>query len=758
MSRRPPRHVRTSPPSSSRSWLPRLAAPAAAVLVVLLAVAWWAPQLSRDRGPNLTGQADGRSGRQRPDLLLVTIDTLRADRVGCYGRGDAQTPVMDGLAARGVRFAQSVAHVPLTLPSHASILTGQTPLRHGVRDNAGFVLQESAGTLAGWLGAAGYQAAAFVSAFPVHSRFGLGQGFTLYDDRFPRGDDAARPAYIERRADATVGAAVAWLRAEPAAGRPVFAWVHLFDPHAPYEPPEPFASRFAGREYDGEVAFADQQIGQLIEAWAAARGREPVVLITSDHGEGLGEHGEPTHGLFIYDSTIRVPLILAGPGIPAGQAPSTLARGIDVAPTLLDLAGVAAPASVEGRSLRPAWEGGGGRDEPAYIESLFGRLSFGWAPLHGWRAGSLMYIDAPRPELYDVGEDPAQLLNLAQQRGDEARRLGRIVRAATASAGPLSPGPVPGDTRERLRGLGYLDRGSVPSPSLRDPKDLAAVAVRIEKAIAIERSDPAAAARELRDVLAKDSNNPLARRHLAVALNAAGRHLEAVEQVRHLVAAGDTSEETGVFLGDSLRLAGRLPEALEVLEDTVRNGGGRSPDVFNAQGKVLAAMGRQADAGRAFGRARAVAPDDAEALTGLADAALAAGDLAGARSWLELLRARDPGDPGTALKLGVVLVRLGQVEAALPVLRFSAERQPHNVDAVVAYGGVLAKTGRSREAVTWFERAVAAGAASPIVWNGLAAARLESGDRAGAAAALEASLRARPDQPDIREMLRRLGG
>ncbi len=312
----------------------------------------------------------------RPDLLLVTIDTLRADRLGCYGRPGAETPIIDGLAARGVRFDHSVAHQPLTLPSHASILTGLTPLRHGVRDNAGFVLAPGIPTLAEWLTAEGYEAAAFVSGFPVHGRFGLARGFGTYDDRFPRGTDTARPAYVERRGDATVAAAVAWLRSSPGRGRPVFAWMHLFDPHAPYEPPEPFASRFKGREYEGEIAFADRQLGALLDAWRAARGRDPIVVVTSDHGEGLGEHGEPTHGLFIYDSTIRVPLVLAGPGIPAGRVPGTLARGIDVAPTVLDLAGVEIPASVEGRSLRPAWEREDAGDEPAYVESLFGRLGF----------------------------------------------------------------------------------------------------------------------------------------------------------------------------------------------------------------------------------------------------------------------------------------------------------------------------------------------------------------------------------------------
>jgi choline-sulfatase len=274
----------------------------------------------------------------RPNVLLVTIDTLRADHVGCYGHAGAVTPTLDGLAARGVRFATAVAHVPLTGPSHACLLTGLTPLGHGFRDNGGFALPPAVKTAAEDFRQAGYRTAAFVSGFPLDRRFGFDRGFETYDDHLPKGNDRRRTPYVERLADATTDAVLRWLPA-PAAARaaPVFLWVHYYDPHAPYEPPGDLAERFRAAPYDGEIAFVDTQFARLLRALAEKGAlARTVVLATADHGESLGEHGEGTHGLFVYDATLRVPWIVAGPGIAAGRVADTVARSIDVLPTLLD--------------------------------------------------------------------------------------------------------------------------------------------------------------------------------------------------------------------------------------------------------------------------------------------------------------------------------------------------------------------------------------------------------------------------------------
>ena len=726
-----------TPPPPAASHRGRVVLVAVAVVVALAA---WVFYRARP-APGTVGSP------QPPDLLLVTIDTLRADRLGCYGRAGAETPVIDGLAARGVRFENSVAHVPLTLPSHASILTGLTPLRHGVRDNAGFVLAEGSATLAGWLASAGYEAAAFVSAFPVHHRFGLGQGFATYDDRFPRGADPARPSYVERRGDATTSAALAWISGKGAGGAPLFTWLHLFDPHAPYEPPEPFASRFKGREYEGEVAFADRQLGRLLEGWRAARGRDPIVVVTSDHGEGLGEHGEPTHGLFIYDSTIRVPLVVAGPGVPPGRVPGTLARGIDVAPTLLDLAGVPVPASVEGRSLRAAWEGGGGREEPAYVESLFGRLGFGWAPLHGWRERGLMFIDAPRPEMYDLRADPGQARNVAGDRVEDLARMRRAVRAAMATAPEARPAAIPREAREQLRSLGYVASEPGGRPSLRDPKDFASLAVRIENAMAIERADPRRASLEFRAALEEDPGNRVARRHLAMAL-VAGRE-DRRREARVARAGRGRRRQPGN--GDA---AGRVRP---VVRPVRRGAGGFRPR--GGAGPVGAGRLRRAgkDAhgdGPAGGGAAGVRagarcrPRRCRGARGSRGPGARAWGHGRGAIWLDALAARDPGDSRLAMKQGVVLVRTGEIDRAIAVFRGVVEREPANAEAAVNLAGALAKGGRPAEALPYFQRAITAGARGSVVWNGLAMARLETGDRAGATAALRESLRANPDQPE----------
>ena len=286
-------------------------------LGVVLAVVALAPACRRD-------VARTAAPAERPNVLLVTIDTLRADHLGCYGRQGAATPTLDALARRGVRFETAVAHVPLTGPSHASILTGRGPLGHGFRNNSGFVLAPTVGTAAEDFRQAGYRTGAFVSGFPLDRRFGFDRGFDTYDDHLPRGNDRRRTPYVERNADATTDAVLRWLHpsSRPAGQpHPWFLWAHYYDPHAPYEPPAAnLAERFRATPYDGEVAFVDRQLGRLFQALAERSEIDhTIVLVTSDHGESLGEHGEATHGIFVYDATLRVPWVMAGPGVAAGR-------------------------------------------------------------------------------------------------------------------------------------------------------------------------------------------------------------------------------------------------------------------------------------------------------------------------------------------------------------------------------------------------------------------------------------------------------
>jgi arylsulfatase A-like enzyme len=292
----------------------------------------------------------------RPNVLLITIDTLRWDHLGSYGAAFAATPVLDALAARGTRFETAIMHTPLTAPSHASMLTGLTPPRHGVRDNGAFVLPTDLESLPAALKRAGYETAGFVSGFPLDRRFGFAAHFDIFDDRLPRGS-GGRAAHTERRADLTTGVALEWLHSRTA-DKPWLAWVHYFDPHAPYESPEDLRQQFASRPYDGEIALVDREIGRLFRRLDEQRLLDDtIVLVTADHGESLGEHDEETHGVFIYDATVRVPMIVAGPGVAKGKVASVVARGVDVMPTLLELSDVPVPTGVNGRSLAPVLRG-----------------------------------------------------------------------------------------------------------------------------------------------------------------------------------------------------------------------------------------------------------------------------------------------------------------------------------------------------------------------------------------------------------------
>jgi len=694
-------------------------------------------------------------------VLLVTIDTLRADHVGCYGHASAATPAVDALAARGVRFATAVAHVPLTGPSHASLLTSRTPLGHGFRDNGGYVLPPPVRTAAEDFRQGGYRTAAFVSAFPLDRRFGFDRGFETYDDHLPKGNDRRRSPYVERPADATTDAALRWLGASPAGASPFFLWVHYYDPHAPYEPPGALAERFRAAPYDGEIAFVDTQLVRLVRALedggALAR---TLVVVTADHGEGLGEHGEGTHGLFVYDATLKVPWIMAGPGIAAGRVVETVARGVDLLPTLLDYAGLAPRADLEGRSLRPATEGREMSDAPAYAESLYPEREFGWAPLHAWRTARYKLIEAPRPELYDLAADAAERTNRAADEPARVEELRRALRSAVSRPAPAAGAEVDPETAERLRALGYVGGGRAQPASgaaRRDPKDGVRLMPRLNRGMSVARTDPGLAVRELSAVLAEDPGLLMARRTLAVAHAAAGRHDQAVAELRRLEKEGQLSAEDAIVLGDNLRFSGRDAEAVEVLQRAARENP-KFAQPWLSLAEVHLKEHRRAEAANAYERVLTLVPDHIEALRGLGDIALLEDRPDEARRRYGRILEVDPSDAGAMTKLGVLRMRAGATEEAIALFRKSVEREPGSGEALLYLAGALAASGRSAEALPFFERALAAGPRSSMALNGLALTRLALGDRAGAAAAFRESLRLDPKQPDVVRTLKDLAG
>lgn len=399
----------------------------------------------------------GRSP-DRSNLLLITIDTLRADRVSCYDSTHLQTPHIDGLAAEGVIFTRAFANTSTTLPSHTNILLGVSPLYHGVHENQYFVVHENFLTLAEHLKAAGYATGAFVGAFPLDRRFGLDQGFDVYDDDFGHRSSTNKQE-LERRAADVIAKASQWIKTQ---NSPWFLWIHCYDPHDPYTPPAPYAEQYAQSPYDGEVAYVDEVLGRFIEDMQQGNKLEDtLVIFTGDHGESLWQHGEETHGFFAYNTGIWIPLILTGPGIKARKV-KTLVSHLDIFPTVCDVLGLKKPKFLQGRSLVPALRGRRLADQDLYFESLSPYYGMGWAPLRGFIRGKFKFIQSPIPELYNLENDFDEQNNLASNRdlGNYNKRLSEIIKRDSSPEASRSERKPDRESLEKLRSLGYI-AGSV---------------------------------------------------------------------------------------------------------------------------------------------------------------------------------------------------------------------------------------------------------------------------------------------------------
>jgi arylsulfatase A-like enzyme len=424
---------------------------------------------------------------------VVTLDTLRADRLGCYGFRDVATPHLDAIAAEGVLFEQAAATAPMTLPSHASIFTGLIPPHHGVRDNGGFFLEEETVTLAELLQEAGWATGAFIGAWVLDGRWGLDQGFDHYSDRFDLSKyKVVNLGTVQKTGDEVMDLALEWL--DTIRSEKFFAWVHLYDPHTPYEPPEPFADRYPGQPYLGEIAYTDEVVGRLVE-WLRDSGLwdRTILVLVGDHGESLREHGEATHTFFIYDATQHVPLIIHTPWGDRGRSGAQVST-VDLLPTILDLLGLPPLEGADGRSLarlvlHPEAESPG----LAYAETYFPRFHYRWQHLRSVRDGTWKFIEAPTPELYDLREDPGETMNLYEDRQDVAEALrNRLLRMAGdgTQAVPDNASLDP-ETLQRLAALGYVGGGAPVDPAavLPDPKDKIGLFARLGEAKALAREE-----------------------------------------------------------------------------------------------------------------------------------------------------------------------------------------------------------------------------------------------------------------------------
>jgi len=643
-----------------------------------------------------------------PAVVLISIDTLRADHLPAYGYRNVATPAIDALRRDGILFTSAYSHVPLTLPSHAALLTGLLPFENGVRDNTGFRLAAGTATIAEVLRARGFATGAAVSSFVLRRDRGLDAGFDLYDD-------AVSGPTKERAGADTVRALTAWAR-DPGR-RPIFLFLHLYEPHAPYAPPEPYRRAYAAAPYDGEIAAADAAVGDLIGFLRSAGlyDRAAIVLL-SDHGEGLGEHGEDEHGVFLYREDVRVPLILKLPGEERrGTTVDSPAGLTDVLPTIAELAGAKVPLRARGVSLL-ALARGANPARDIYSETLYPRFALGWSDLASLENARYQYVQAPRPELYDLRSDPSERRNVASDRPPELRRLALELGAM---ARPFQgPSAVSAEEVRTLASLGYLSgAGAAPAGPLPDPKD---------------------------HVAALRSFRALFDRH------AAGDFAGAITAAREVLRDSPGSFSAREMLSDSLVLTGRVAEGCDVLAAAVREAG---PGVSREQlaqaydnlSVLLGRLGRTAERERLVSEASRLGIAGAGMKTDVARSRIGEGKPAEA---IALLSGVPDPDARALVTLGIAQAETGHGAEAESAFRRALEKEPRDAEAAFNLGTLILGAGRTGEAVEWLARACEWAPDDGAAWTTLGLARARGGDEAGAGEAWKRAVEVDARQPD----------
>jgi arylsulfatase A-like enzyme/Flp pilus assembly protein TadD len=540
------------------------------------------------------------------NFLLITIDTLRPDRLSCYSQDFARTPNIDRLAAEGALFTKAFAHTPTTLPSHVNILLGTTPLYHGVHDNANFILADGLLTLAEHLKAQGYATGAFVGAFPLDSRFGLTQGFDVYNDNYGSKSDQEF-SYVERRAEVVVNEALAWLEGQ---SQPWFLWVHCFDPHQRYDPPEPFKTQYEGHPYNGEVAYVDSELAKLFDYLENNHLDENTLTIfTGDHGESLGEHGESTHGYFAYNSTLSVPLIIRSPGVKQGRIEQNVSH-VDIFPTVCDVLSVDKPSHLHGISLLPAMEKGRRLPERAiYFESLYPHYSRGWAPLNGYIQEKEKFIDSPIPEYYDLEKDPFELDNLAESKGlaPYKKNLEQLLEQQSNRENRQDRQKMDRETAQKLRSLGYISSPQTTGKEIfteqDDLKVLLPYQTKLQQAMGAyhnSRIDEGVAL--LKEIIAERKDFDLAYSYLATLYKEQKKYKEAVEVLREGYANNPNNYKIIVTFGIFLNEVGQFDAAIDILTKGLALID-YDPELWNYLGVAYWRKGEFASAEEAFQKA-----------------------------------------------------------------------------------------------------------------------------------------------------------
>jgi arylsulfatase A-like enzyme/Flp pilus assembly protein TadD len=638
----------------------------------------WLVSAGCSRKPEQAASEKALPSARRPEVnvLLITIDTLRADYLGCYGRRAIATPNIDALAARGVRFEQAIAQVPLTAPSHASILTGTYPQVHKVRDMGGFILDEKVPTLATILGSAGFETAAFVGSAVLGRYYRLNRGFTTYGDEMTVGGDPKKiPGVVaEVRGEIVTQRALAWL--DKLASRSFFLWVHYYDPHFPYDPPEPYRGRYPKDPYGGEVAYTDGQVGNLLEALKSRNIQDrTLVILLADHGEGLGDHGEYTHGVFLYDSTVHVPLIIAGPRVPAGRTVPQQVRSIDLLPTVTDYLGLPAGEGVQGSSLLPALlEGKPPRTNFCYMETLYPKTQMAWSELRGIRTDEWKLIVAPKAELYRLPDDSSELRNVVGKFPADAdslkKRLLEISKPLDGST-TIQPQFVSDERQRELNSLGYVGAGRraiTIDMSGPDPKDGVAILAGLERASQAMNHDRwQEAVPVLEKISREDAGNPLIFAYLQMCYERLGQF--------------DRMERT----------------CLRALDNKIEN-----DTIYAGLGGIYIRRGNLARAAEYLEKAARVNPTNLESMDNLATAYLQLGRAEDAARVLQAILVQNPDHAGAHNVFGLLEIQRSRPEEARKHFERAIASSPDLAEPYVNLGLLAQNAGQAQVAASYY--------------------------------------------------------
>jgi arylsulfatase A-like enzyme/Tfp pilus assembly protein PilF len=635
----------------------------------------------------------------QPDVILVTIDTLRWDCVTFANpKSKVRTPYLDELAGSGIYFSNAHAHNVITFPSHTNILTGLLPFQHGVRDNAGFTLDPKHHTIAKVLKEHGYATGAFVGAFPLDARFGLSPDFDVYDDKYHEGTAPTMFTVPERPASETLAAAQKWY--DSLGDRKKFMWVHIYEPHAPYAPRSPFKEQFPNDPYFGEVASADDYLANFLRPILEKK-PNTFVIVTADHGEGMGEHGEVTHGLFAYEETLKIPLILYEKDRVKPHVEKSYVRHIDIAPTILTRLGIKKPDELRGESLLDLKT-----PRDTYFESLTSSLNLGWAPLVGMIHEGHKYVDLPLAELYDLVHDPGETKNVLR----DDRRMTNKIRQLMAHAAPAPDlnveRNISQDEAQKLMSLGYLTGTAAAKKTYTaadDPKNLVTFFARMNRAVSLYQESKWNEALDVAQKLLKERPEmSMARDLVAFMLQQTEHNDQAETFLRDEIAKGEADETMKKRLGLLLSEKGEAAEAVQILSQFASS---KDPDLLNAYGIALADMGRYPEAIEQFQQALKVDHTNATAFQNMGVVALRRNDIPTAKQFLGRALQLNAKMPLALNTLGVVYARESNYPQAMEAWRSAVAIDPRQYDAFFNLGLIAGRTGQrdeARKALTQF--------------------------------------------------------